>query len=110
MSWALWFLIACAVVAVLLAGTGGVMALRAASALRRRADDVVPHELLVRLNTAQNDAERLQAAVAGIEALPSRANAAMASMNASLRAMRLPQAVAALRLAGVAVRLLLAAR
>ncbi len=108
MGWALWFLIACVVIAVLLAGAGAVTAFRAARALRLHVDDVVPHELLVRLTAAQNDTERLVAAVAGFEALPSRANAALASMNASLRAMRLPQAVAALRLAGVAVRLLLA--
>jgi hypothetical protein len=107
-SWELWFYIACLVAALILAGAGAVRALSALSAVRRRAEEVVPHELIVSLTAAQHDGERLQRALSEMESLPGRAQAAVAQMRASLDALRLPQAVAAIRIAIVAVRLLVA--
>jgi hypothetical protein len=93
--------------AVVLAGIGAVVAVRAAARTRRRLDEIaaaVPS--LIDVERAQADVNRLAAAADTATLLLSRARAAIEELNEGLTQLRLPQAMLALRTAGAAIRLL----
>lgn len=108
----MWWLIPAiaAAVALVLGVIGIVAVLRANRSLQRGLERVqIPRPWM---DPAQPAAalERLQTAGDGIAAAVGRSAAALQQIRAGLIALRLPEAVSALRLAAVAVRLLVHAR
>ena len=106
MTWAPWVLVICAAGALVCVLYGVIRAAVAARTVKAHADRL--KELPVLAQAAQADvyAQRINDDVAQIDGLLVRANLAIQSINASIQKMRIPEAIAALRTAGAAIRLL----
>ena len=94
-------------VAVLFFLAGSVAAMLAAGRTARRLSELRAHSALIDAPALAARVERLNATLTHMPALLERAHAAIDRINTALRELRLPQAVAALRAAGAAIRLLL---
>ncbi len=105
--------------AVLIAGVAAAgacvlfgVAVAAVAALRvkRHADALQAHPLIARAAAAPALGERITHDLEALTGLSVRAQAALEQLAVALHEVRLPQAIAALRVAGAAIRLLLSGR
>lgn len=110
MSWAAWVLVICAVVAFACVVAGVVRAAVAGLAVKKHADALKSLPIVAEVTGARVYGERINARLGQMSELLARANGAVQSINASLQEMRIPEAVAAVRTAGAAIRLLFAGR
>lgn len=106
MAWPAWVLVICVVAALGLTAYGAVRALTAARAVKNHVDRMKAQPLVSKLARAKENMQRIDGNVTELEALLVRANAAVGTINDGIAEMRIPQAVAAVRTAGAAVRLL----
>ncbi|HET7813722.1 MAG TPA: hypothetical protein VFL13_05065 [Candidatus Baltobacteraceae bacterium] len=106
MAWPAWVLVICVVVALVLMAYGALRAMTAARVVKNHVDRMKAQPLIGKLAKAQGDVQRINENVDAINALLVRANAAIRTMNDAIGEMRLPEAVAAIRTAGAAIRLL----
>ena len=83
-----WFLVGCALAALMCTAVGIVSVLRAAATVKRHAKEIVPEQLLVKIYAAEAAAERLQGALALAESLVPRVTAALESIAASKHTLR----------------------
>ena len=106
MSWPAWVLVICAVLSVILIAYGALRAALAAKRVKDHTDRIKASPLATNAASAAVYGERINADLAQIDVLLARANAAISSINASIQQLRIPEAVAAVRTAGAAIRLL----
>ena len=100
------FLVVCLAVAALLTIASIVNALLAALRLKQHVDRTKAMPLFAELKTLNDVKTRLNTDLAEMEALLPRAEAAGQQVMDGLNEMRIPQAIAALRITGAAIRLL----
>jgi hypothetical protein len=103
-------LLGCVVASLLLMAIGSIRALGALKNTKARAQ--VTRELVEALDlpSANRNVARASAAIAAMQPLATRASVAVASMNQSIQDLKLPEAMAALRAAATAVKLLFSGR
>ena len=106
LTWSQWTLVGCLIVSLLCVIVGVARAALAAAAAKARARVTQEHVDALDLQSAQKYVDRINADVASMPMLIERARASIDSMNGSLAALKLPEAVASLRAAAVAVKLL----
>jgi hypothetical protein len=99
-----WIALALSALGALLAIGSGIVALRGATRLRRRVENLAALPFFDDLAALQYETERLGAAAAQIEGYKMRALAAIETMRGSLRSTGLPQAIAGVRAALNAAR------
>jgi hypothetical protein len=80
-----YFVWVCAVAALGLAIAGVVTAVSAGTATKKRAEGLVPAELIAKVDLAAANAARMQIRLADIEGTLPRITAALSSISASLR-------------------------
>jgi hypothetical protein len=107
MTWPAWVLVICAVASLVCVLYGVVRAAMAARVVKAHADRLKTAPLVTDAARAQTYVARINEDMAGIQALLERAQAAIAQINRGLADLRIPEAVAAVRTAGLAIRLLL---
>lgn len=96
---------------LLFALAGCIVAALAALRVKKRADALKAEaQAVVDVKAAQATALRLQTSLEAVGPLLDRAKAAIDEINTGLTEMKLPQAMAALRTAGAAIRLLASLR
>ncbi|HET9030043.1 MAG TPA: hypothetical protein VFN49_07695 [Candidatus Aquilonibacter sp.] len=110
MTWAVWVLLICAAVALVFVAYGAARAALAARVVKAHVDRVQSATVIADAAEAQVYAQRINDDLAQVEGLLARANAAIATINQGLHDLRIPEAIAALRTAGAAIRLLLSGR
>ncbi|MBV8638643.1 MAG: hypothetical protein JO322_11210 [Candidatus Eremiobacteraeota bacterium] len=106
MAWPAWVLVICVVLALVLIAYGAVRAMSAARIVKNHVERMKAQPLLAAFARAQSNMQQINEDVAALDALLVRANAAIRTMNDGIAEMRIPQAVAAVRTAGAAIRLL----
>ncbi len=106
MAWPAWVLVVCVVVALGFTAYGALRAIGAAGVVKKHVDSIKAQPLLADVAKAQRYSQRINEDMAAIEALLVRANSAIGTINDSIAVMRVPEAVAAVRTAGAAIRLL----
>ena len=94
---------ACMLVGIAVAAVAGLR-------VKRHADALQAHPLIQRAAAAPALGERITHDLEAITGLTARAQAALEQLGAALQELRLPQAIAALRVAGAAIRLLVSGR
>ena len=107
MAWPAWVLVICVVAALVCMSYGAISALRALQVVKKHADRMKSPPLVAEVAKAQANVARINADMTAIEALLVRANAAVRSINEGIADLRIPEAIAAIRTAGAAIRLLL---
>jgi hypothetical protein len=110
MTWAVWVLVICAAVSFACLLYGVIRAALAARAVKQHVDRLKATPLADDAAKAAVYGRRIGAALPQIEALLVRANAAISTISDALKELRIPEAVAALRTAGAAIRLLFSGR
>lgn len=106
MAWPAWVLVICLVAALVLMAYGALRAMSALRVVKNHAQQMKNQPLLLELPRANGYMQRIDDDVAAIDALLVRANAAIRTINDGVADMRIPEAVAAVRVAGAAIRLL----
>jgi ATP-dependent protease ClpP protease subunit len=110
LAWPALILWGCVALGVACAIAGAVIAAVGARRVKTHLGRLARTPIFQRLGEAQANAHRIQIAAEDMTPLLQRASAALTNMNAAVTRVRLPQAIAALRLARVSIRLLLAGR
>jgi hypothetical protein len=87
-AFAVWFLVACIVAALICIAVGAVGAMRALQRVKKHAQAIIPQPLIAKANAAKDAAERLQGTLTLIEALIPRAGAALETSFLALREIR----------------------
>ena len=87
-AWPAWFLGGCVLIAFVCASAGVVAVVRAAMAVRRRTQTVVPETLIAKANAARDAADRLSGMLVLAEAVLARITRALDRMSASSRELR----------------------
>lgn len=105
----LWIAVGVAL-ALCLSLWGVTVAALAARRTMRRLEEVQRSAIVADMKALETQAARINATLVKFSPLMQRANEAIARMNQGLRDLRLPQALAALRTAGAAIKLLLSFR
>lgn len=109
-AWPAWVLWICVVAALLCMTYGGLRAMLAARVVKNHVDRMKALPIVAEVAKSEGYAARINADLAGIEELLVRANAAIRAINKGLAEMRIPEAIAAVRMAGAAIRLLFNSR
>jgi hypothetical protein len=110
LTWPQWTLLGCVLASLLLMAIGAIRALGALAKTKVRARATQDLVNALDLPSASQNAARMNGAVAAMPALAQRANVAVASMNQAIQDLKLPEAMAALRAAATAVKLLFSGR
>ena len=110
LTWSQWTLVGCVIASCLLVLVGALRAKRAADVTKLRMTGVQSRVAAMNAAIASARVERINADIAKMPALVERAQVAIHIMNRSLAALKLPEAVAALRTAAAAVKLLASGR
>ncbi len=106
LSWSAWVLVICAIVSLVAILFGVVRAALAAAVVKRHADVLTSALPVGDLAELEAYMQRINGAVEGIRPLIARGQAAVQRIDRALRELRMPEAIAALRLAGASLRLL----
>ena len=110
LAWPAWILVICAVIALVCVAYGALRAIAALRIVKKHSDALRASPLIARATGAQNDVNRIRADVVVIQSLVERSKYAIAEINQGFADLRIPQAVAAMRTANAAVRLLFSGR
>ena len=106
LSWSAWILVICAALAFLCVVYGAIRAALAARVVKQHTDALKSLQIVNDVAEAQAYAARINAAMDGMPALIARADGAVQRIGQSLHELRMPEAFAAIRLAGASLRLL----
>ena len=110
MTWPAWVLVICAAVSFACVLYGALRAALAARTVKMHVDRVQAFPLLADAAEARVSIQRINHDLARLDGLLARANVAVRTLNEALAQMRIPEAVAAARAAGAAIRLLFSGR
>jgi hypothetical protein len=106
LSWSAWILVICAIVSVACVVYGALHAALAASVAKQHAERLRATTLVADAVEIEAYLQRMNAVAEALPALVARADVAVARIKRSLEALHMPEAIAAVRLAGASLRLL----
>jgi hypothetical protein len=110
LTWPQGLLFGCIVASLLFLLSGALRVLDALKKTKAHAESARALIAALDLPSADRNIARMNAAISAMPALAQRAMSAVASMNQSIRDLKLPEAMAALRTAATAVKLLFSGR
>lgn len=110
LTWSQWTLVGCVIASFILTLAGAVRGLVALSSIRPHLAAAQSRVAAIKASVVSARVDRISDDIANMPALIQRAQHAVDSMNRSLQALKLPDAVAALRSAAAAVKLLVSGR
>lgn len=106
LSWSAWVLVICVIASLSCVAYGALRAVLAARVAREDAERLRTTTLVADAAEIESYLQRIDTVAAALPALVARADAAVARIKRSLEALHMPEAIAAVRLAGVSLRLL----
>ena len=110
LAWSQWTLVACVAASLILLAVGALRARSAVAKTLWRTTEVRSRIAALHVESGQKYIDRINADVARMPDLIERVNVALDIMNRSMNTLKLPEAIASLRTAAAAVKLLVSGR